>query len=111
MTARKTRAKSPARKNTPKAKAPEPGQKRTRAVAEARGLAQRDAVIASKPSEPNARGSLAETSFIDQPFRVWAAMMRMSPLPFVLQQQAMVAKLIMGFLLPTTRPGDAGEDE
>jgi hypothetical protein len=111
MTARKTRAKSPVRKKTPKAKAPEPRQKRTRAVAEARGLAQRDAVIASKPSASKARESLPDTSIIDQQLRVWSAMMRMSPLPFVLQQQAVVAKLILSFMLPTSRPGDVGEDE
>jgi hypothetical protein len=32
---------------------------------------------------------------------MWSAMMRMSPLPFILEQQAVVTKLIMGFVLPS----------
>jgi hypothetical protein len=111
MTVRKTRAKKASAKKkaqTVSAKAghastaPHKRSKSSRTVAEARGLAQRDAVISAKPIEGSASGSLTDTagSLIDQQFRVWSAMMRMSPLPFVLQQQAVFAKLLMGFMLP-----------
>jgi hypothetical protein len=66
-------------------------------------------VIASKSSVPTAPESSAITNFIDQQFGVWSAMMRMSPLPFVLQQQAIVAKLCIAFMLPTDRPANAGK--
>jgi hypothetical protein len=110
MTTRKTRAKkAPAKKKARKVRAktaqrstatPRKREKLSRTVAEARGLAQRDAVISAKPVEGSPSGSLAVTagSLIDQQFRVWSAMLRMSPLPFVLQQQAVIAKLIMGVL-------------
>jgi hypothetical protein len=77
-------------------------EKSPRTIAEARGLTQRDAVVSAKPAAAeSASGSLPDTAgnIIDQQFRVWSAMMRMSPLPFVLQQQAVVAELIMGFML------------
>lgn len=82
---------------------PRKREKPLRTVAETRGLAQRDAVISAKPATESASGSLADTagSIIDHQFRVWSAMMKMSPLPFVLQQQAVIAKLIMGFVLPS----------
>jgi hypothetical protein len=112
MTARKTRAKKiPAKKKTRKVQARKPRQKQTRTVAEARGLAQRDAVIAANSSTPEAPEVLVCTTILNQQFRVWSAIMRMSPLPFVLQQQAVVAKLIMDFMLPTSRPADAGKKE
>ena len=60
-------------------------------------------MIASKPSEPNDREISAVTTIFDQQFGLWSAMMRMSPLPFVLQQQVTVAKLFLGFMLPTDR--------
>jgi hypothetical protein len=112
MTVRKTRSKKASAKKRTKVRAkPAPRQpaaahereKSSRTVAEARGLAQRDAVISAKPAAESASGSLADTAgnIIDQQFRVWSAMMKMSPLPFVLQQQAVVAKLIMGFMLPS----------
>jgi hypothetical protein len=110
MTMRKTRAKKlPAEKMTRKVEAratPPKGKKPTRTVAEARGLTHRDAVIASKPSEPNARESSAVTTFVNQHFGLWSTMLRMSPVPFVLRQQIAVAKLFMAFMLPTGRPAD-----
>jgi hypothetical protein len=119
MTIRKTSStKSSAKKRTKVRAKPAPRQpaavplgKSPRTVAEARGLGRRDATISAKPAAESASGSLADTtgSLIDQQFRMWSAMMRMSPLPFVLQQQAVVAKLIMGFLMPTRRPPAAGE--
>ena len=107
MTTRKTRAKKQKTRKVEARKAPLKRTKPTRAVAEARGLARRDAVIASKPSEPNAGESVA--NIFNQQSGLWSAMLRMSPVPFVLQQQAMVAKLIMDFMLP--RPADAGKEK
>ena len=69
MTMRKTRAKKlPAEKKTRNVEArttPPKRKKPTRTVAEARGLTHRDAVIASKPSEPNARESSAVTTIVN----------------------------------------------
>jgi hypothetical protein len=109
MTTRKTRAKKQKTRKAEARKAPLKRTKPTRTVAEARGLAHRDAVIASKPSEPNDREISAVTKIFGQQFGLWAAMMRMSPLPFVLQQQAVVVKLFMSFMLPTRQPPGPGE--
>ena len=100
MIAHKTRAKKQKTRKVEARKAPPKRTKRTRTVAEARGLAHQDDAISSKPSEPHAREGSAITNITDQQFGFWSAMMRMSPLPFVLQQQATVAKLIMSFMLP-----------
>jgi hypothetical protein len=86
-------------------------EKPRRTVAETRGLVQRDAIIAAETEEASDSGSASPANILNQQFRLWSAMMRMSPLPFVLQQQAVVAKLIMGFMLPTSRPVDAGEEK
>jgi hypothetical protein len=77
--------------------------KSSRTVAEERGLAQRNAVISAKPAAASAVGTLAGAagSIVDQQFSVWSSMVRMSPLPMLLHQQAVVAKLIMGFMLPS----------
>ena len=109
MPTRKTRAKKQKTRKVEARKAPLKRTKPTRTVAEARGLAHRDAVIASKPSEPNDREISAVTNIFDQQFGLWAAMMRMSPLPLVLQQQAAVTKLFMSFMLPPNRTDDAGK--
>ena len=107
MTRSKTKAKKAPRAEA--RKAPPKRTKRTHTVAEARGLAHRDDVIASKPSEPNARESSAVTTIVNQQFDLWSAMLRMSPVPFVLRQQVTVAKLFLAFMLPTGRPADAGK--
>ena len=109
MTAPKTRAKKQKTRKVEARKAPPKRTKRTRTVAEARGLAHQDDVIASKPSEPTDRESSVVTTIINQQFGLWSAMLRMSPAPFVLRQQAAVAKLFMALMLPTGRPADAGK--
>ena len=98
MTRSKTKAKKAPRAEA--RKAPPKRTKRTHTVAEAHGLAHRDDVIASKPSEPNARESFAVTTIVNQQFDLWSAMLRMSPVPFVLRQQVTVAKLFLAFMLP-----------
>ena len=108
MTTRKTRTTQKTRKGEAR-KPPPKRTKRTRTVAEARGLAHQDDVIASKPSKPTHRESSAITSIINQQFGLWSAMLRMSPAPFVLRQQAAVAKLVMAFMLPLSRPADVGK--
>jgi hypothetical protein len=107
MTVRRTRAKKQKTRKVEARKAPLKRTKRTRTVAEAHGLAHRDALIASKPSVPNARESSAVTNIINQQFGLWSAMLRMSPVPVVLRQQAAVAKLFMAFVLPP----DAGKEK
>ena len=107
MTVRKTRSKKGASvKKKAERSTPRKREKPRRTVAETRGLVQREGKITAETED--ASGSSPE-NIIDQQFRVWSAMMRMSPLAFILQQQAMVAKLIMGFVLPTRQPPDPGE--
>jgi hypothetical protein len=107
MTVRRTRAKKQKTRKVEARKAPLNRTKRTRAVAEARGLAHRDVLIVSKPSGPNA----AVKNIFDQQFGLWSTILRMSPVPFVLRQQATVANLFMAFMLPVNRPPDAGKEK
>jgi hypothetical protein len=118
MTVRKTRSKkrASAKKNDKIGAAaqrsttnPRKRDKPLRTVAETRGLLQRDAVVTAERDVVSDSGS--SSTIIDQQFSVWSVMMSMSPLPFILQQQAVVAKLIMGFLLPTSRPADEGKEK
>jgi hypothetical protein len=121
MTVRKTRSKKAA---SGKKKAeigaaaaqrsttnPRKREKPLRTVAEARGLVQPEGKITAETEKASDSGSPSLANIIDQQFRVWSAMMRMSPLPFVLRQQAEVAKLIMGFMLPTSRPPNDGKEK
>ena len=98
MTVRKTRSKKAA---SVKKKAevggtaaqrsktnPRKREKPLRTVAETRGLVQRGAIITAETEEASDSGSSSPANIIDQQFRVWSAMMRMSPLPFVLQQSS-----------------------
>jgi hypothetical protein len=79
-------------------------RKLARVVAEARGLAQRDAVVsahpgaASRPEPFEKRGSV-----IDQNLKLWLALVRLSPISFVLHQQAAIAQIVLGFI-PTSKP-------
>jgi hypothetical protein len=114
MKVRKTRSKKGAsvkKKAQRSTTNPRKREKPLRTVAETRGLIQRDAIITAETEEANDSGSLSLANIIDQQFRVWSAMISMSPLPFILQQQAVVAKLIMGFMLPTSRSADVGEEK
>ena len=112
MTVRKTRSKKGASvKKKAERSTPRKREKPLRTVAETRGLIQRDAVVTAEAEVASESGSSSPANIIDQQFRVWSAMMSMSPLPFILQQQAVVAKLIMGFMLPTSWPADVGEEK
>jgi len=75
-------------------------RKPSRAVAEARGLAKRDAVISAHPAAASDARTLANQagSLIDQNFTMWSAMLRLSPFSFVLHQQAVIAKMMLGLL-------------
>jgi len=79
-------------------------RKLARVVAEAHGLAQRDAVVsahpgaASRPEPFEKRGSV-----IDQNLKLWLALVRLSPISFVLHQQAAIAQIVLGFI-PTGKP-------
>ena len=87
------------------ASAASPERKPSRAVAEAGGLAKRDPVMSADPGA----ASGAETfegkaeSVIDQNFKLWLAMLRMSPFSLVLHQQAAIARMILRFML-TSKP-------
>ena len=87
------------------ASAPSPERKSSRAVAEAGGLAKRDPVMSADPGA----ASGAETfegnaeSVIDQNFKLWSAMLRMSPFSLMLHQQAVIARMILRFML-TSKP-------
>ena len=82
------------------ASAAAPKRKPSRAVAEARGLAKRDAVISAHPAAASDARTLANQagSLIDQNFRMWSAMLRLSPFSFVLHQQTVIAKMMLGLL-------------
>jgi hypothetical protein len=88
----------------PAASAASPKRKLARVVAEARGLAPRDAVVSAHPGassrpEPfEKRGSV-----IDQNLKLWLALVRLSPISFVLHQQAAIAQIVLGFM-PTSKP-------
>jgi hypothetical protein len=110
MTVRKTRSKKGASvKKKAERPSPRKREKPRRTVAETRGLVQRDGKITAETEDVNGSGSSLPENIIDQQFRVWSAMMRMSPLPFILQQQAVAAKLILGFMLPARQPPAPGE--
>ena len=110
MTVQKNRSKKGASvKKKAERSAPRKREKPRRTVAETRGLVQREGKITAETEGASGSGASSPENIIDHQFRVWSAMMRMSPLPFILQQQAVVAKLIMGFMLPTRQPPVPGE--
>ena len=85
---------APAPVHTPSAAPPK--RRRARVIAEARGLAQRDAVVSAHPGA-------ARHSVIDQNFKLWLALVRLSPISFVLHQQAVIAQIVLGFM-PASKP-------
>lgn len=91
--------KASAKENHTLAAASKSGQrkrpKRLRTAAEKHGLAHRDLVISETPEAQRPQ------NIMDQQFRFWLAMLRMSPLPIVLHQQATIARLIMDLMLPS----------
>jgi hypothetical protein len=74
----------------------------SRVVAEAHGLARRDAVVSAHPGA-GSRVRTPETileSGIDQNFKLWSAMVRLSPFSLALRQQAVIVRMVLGFMLP-----------
>jgi hypothetical protein len=78
-----------------------PKRKPSRVVAEARGLAQRDAVVSAHPGAASGAKTLEgkTESVIDQNFKVWSAWVRLSPFSLVLHQQAVIARMVLDFML------------
>ena len=77
-------------------------RKPSRIVAEARGLARRDAVVSEHPGAAG-RSETPEgktESGIDQNFKLWSAIIRLSPFSLALRQQALMARMVLGFMLP-----------
>ena len=88
----------------PVSSAASPKRKLARVVAEARGLAQRDAVVSAHPGAASCPEPFEKRgSVIDQNLKLWLAMVRLSPISFVLHQQAAIAQIVLGFM-PTSKP-------
>jgi len=76
-------------------------RKLARVVAEARGLAQRDAVVSAHPGATSHPEPFEKRdSVIDQNVKLWLALVRLSPLSLVMRQQAAIARMVLGFSFP-----------
>ena len=85
----------------PVSSAASPKRKPARVVAEARGLAQRDAVVSAHPGATSHPEPFEERdSVIDQNVKLWLALVRLSPLTLVMRQQAAIARMVLGFSFP-----------
>ena len=73
--------------------------KRSRSLAEQQGLARRDHTISATPDFPSAVGAVEPLRIVDLQFRMWLALIRMSPLPLVLHQYATLSRAMMEFML------------
>ncbi len=69
--------------------------KRSRTLAEQRGLAGRDQMISATVDFPSAMGSVDPLRILNLQFRVWMALMRMSPLPIMLRQYTSLSRAMM----------------
>jgi hypothetical protein len=77
-------------------------RKLARVVAEARGLAQRDAVVSAHPGATSHPEPFEKRdSVIDQNFKLWLALVRLSPLTLVMRQQAAIARMVLGLSFPS----------
>jgi hypothetical protein len=86
----------------PAASAASPKRKLARVVAESRGLAQRDAVVSAHPGATSHPEPFEKRdSVIDQNFKLWLALVRLSPLTLVMRQQAAIARMVLGFSFPS----------
>jgi hypothetical protein len=86
----------------PVSSAPSPKRKLARVVAEARGLAQRDAVVSAHPGATSHPEPFEKRdSVIDQNVKLWLALVRLSPLTLVMRQQAAIARMVLGFSFPS----------
>ena len=73
---------------------------RSRSLAEQRGLAGRDHIISATPSFPSAVAAVDPLGLLNQQFRLWLALIRMSPLPLVLHQYVTFSSAMLEFTLP-----------
>ena len=79
-----------------------PQRKLARVVTEARGLAQRDAVMSTHPGAAScAEPFEKKDSVIDQNFKLWSTLVRLSPLTLVMRQQVAIARMVLGLSLPS----------
>lgn len=86
----------------PVSSAASPKRKPARVVAEARGLAQRDAVVSAHPGATSHPEPFEKRdSVIDQNVKLWLALVRLSPLSLVMRQQAAIARMVLGFSFPS----------
>ena len=77
-------------------------RKPARVVAEARGLAQRDAVVSAHRGATSHPEPFEERdSVIDQNVKLWLALVRLSPLTLVMRQQVAIARMFLGLSLPS----------
>jgi hypothetical protein len=86
----------------PAASAASPKRKLARAVSESRGLAQRDAVVSAHPGAASRPEPFEKRdSVIDQNFKLWLALVRLSPFTLVMRQQAAIARMVVGLTFPS----------
>ena len=69
--------------------------KRSRALAEQRGLAGRDRMISAMLDFPSALGVVDPFRILNLQFRAWTALVRMSPLPLLLHQYTILRRAMM----------------
>ena len=69
--------------------------KRSRTLAEQRGLAGRDQMISATVDFPSAMGSVDLLRILNLQFRVWMALVRMSPLPLILHQYTSLSRAML----------------
>jgi hypothetical protein len=102
--------RSGSRKGSPRGHATSPLSKKrqpSRVIAEAHGLARRDAVVSAHPgagSRVRAPEAMLESG-IDQ---LWSTMVKLSPFSLALRQQAVIARMVLGVMIPSIRNSRVG---
>ena len=69
--------------------------KHSRTLTEKRGLAGRDQMISATVDFPSAVGAVDPFRILNLQFRVWMALVRMSPLPLILHQHTILSRAMM----------------
>ena len=69
--------------------------KRSRTLAEKQGLAGRDQIISATVDFPSAVGVVEPFRILNLQFRVWMALVRMSPLPLILHQYTSLSRAML----------------
>ena len=73
--------------------------KRSRTLAEQRGLAGRDQMISATLDFPSTLGAVDPLRILNLQFRVWMALVRMSPLPLILHQYTILSRAMTELML------------